>query len=84
MDGCTDRTPKFVAEFSKNHTAVRSVSHPTRLGKGGGILLGISGAMGSIIAVVDADCAVPPHDVGRRFGENFSAGDMMGAGQTLR
>jgi len=23
-------------------------------------------------------------DMGRRFGENFSAGDMMGAGQTLR
>lgn len=65
IDGCTDSTPKLVAEFSKNYPAVRSVSNPTRLGKGGGILLGISRARGRIIAVVDADCAVPPHDVSR-------------------
>ncbi len=65
MDGCTDTTPELVAEFSINHPAVRSVSHTTRLGKGGGILLGISRARGNIIAVVDADCAVPPHDVGK-------------------
>jgi len=65
IDGCTDNTPKLVEEFSQNHPAVRLVSHPTRLGKGGGILLGISRARGSIIAIVDADCAVLPHDVGK-------------------
>lgn len=65
MDGCTDSTPDIVSGFSQEHPQVIPVLQTERLGKGGGILLGISEARGSAIAVVDADCAVPPKDVGR-------------------
>jgi dolichol-phosphate mannosyltransferase len=65
MDGCSDNTPGIVTEFSNDHPSVKSVFHPIKLGKGGGILLGISKAKGSVIAVVDADGAVPAHDVGK-------------------
>lgn len=65
MDGCTDSTAVIVEELSRSHPTIRSVLHPLKLGKGGGILLGIQNARGNVIAVVDADGAVPPHDVGR-------------------
>jgi glycosyltransferase involved in cell wall biosynthesis len=63
MDGCTDSTPDIVADFAKDHPSVISIYQPTKLGKGGAILLGISKAQGKVIAVMDADGAVPPHDV---------------------
>jgi glycosyltransferase involved in cell wall biosynthesis len=65
MDGCTDRTGAMVEEFAGTHPTIRSVLHPVKLGKGGGIILGINHVLGNIIAVVDADGAVPPHDVAR-------------------
>jgi len=65
MDGCTDSTADIVKEFAGTHPSIRSVPHPVKLGKGGGIILGINQALGNIIAIVDADGAVPPHDVGR-------------------
>ncbi|MDF1531518.1 MAG: glycosyltransferase [ANME-2 cluster archaeon] len=65
MDGCTDNTHDIVEEFTRSHSTIRSVLYPVKLGKGGGILLGIKSARGTVIAVVDADGAVPPHDVGR-------------------
>ncbi|MCL7415902.1 MAG: glycosyltransferase [ANME-2 cluster archaeon] len=65
MDGCTDSTNDIVEEFAGTHPTIRSLPHPVKLGKGGGILLGIKKALGNVIAVVDADGAVPPHDVGR-------------------
>ncbi|MCD4846448.1 MAG: glycosyltransferase family 2 protein [Methanosarcinales archaeon] len=63
MDGCTDSTPDIVADFAEDHPSVISIYRPTKLGKGGAILLGISKAQGKVITVVDADGAVPPHDV---------------------
>jgi glycosyltransferase involved in cell wall biosynthesis len=68
MDGCTDRTPEIVADLSTKYQAIISVLHPTRLGKGGGILLGISKATGDVLVILDADGAVPPEDVGKMVG----------------
>ncbi len=65
MDGCTDSTADIVEEFAGTHPTIRSVQYPVKLGKGGGIILGINHALGNVIAIVDADGAVPPHDVAR-------------------
>lgn len=62
-DGCTDSTPAIIAALSEDYPSLRAVSHPVKLGKGGGILLGISQSCGSVIAVVDADGAVIPRHV---------------------
>ena len=65
MDGCTDSTSDIVEKFAGTHPTIRSVHHPVKLGKGGGIILGINKALGNVFAIVDADGAVPPHDVAR-------------------
>lgn len=62
-DGCTDSTPAILTALSGDYPSVRAVPHPVKLGKGGGILLGISKSCGSVIAIVDADGAVTPHCV---------------------
>lgn len=61
-DGNTDRTPQIVAKFAKKHKAVKLLTFPNRLGKGGGILAGLRAAHGDLIGYVDADSATLPED----------------------
>jgi len=55
MDGCNDRTPKIVREFSSKHKGIRFLEFPQRLGKGGAILKSLPFAQGDFIGHVDAD-----------------------------
>ncbi len=61
-DGNTDRTPELVAKFAKTHRAVKLLTFPKRLGKGGGIIAGLKAARGDLIGFVDADSATLPAD----------------------
>ena len=61
-DGNTDRTQQIVEKFSKKHKAVKLLTFPNRLGKGGGILVGLKTARGNLIGYVDADSATLPED----------------------
>lgn len=64
-DGCKDRTPDVVKEFSESHPAVRFAVPPSKLGKGGGVLKGFELAKGDVIGFVDADDAFDINGVGR-------------------
>lgn len=61
-DGNTDRTPELVGKFAKTHRAVKLLTFPKRLGKGGGIIAGLKTAKGNIIGFVDADSATLAND----------------------
>lgn len=62
-DGCVDRTPEIVRSFEARHPAVRLLTFPRRLGKGGGVLAGFEASRGEIVGFVDADGAFPAGDV---------------------
>jgi len=62
-DGCLDRTPEIVRSFAARHPAVRLLTFPRRLGKGGGVRAGFEVSRGEIVGFVDADGAFPVEDV---------------------
>lgn len=64
-DGCVDRTVDVVGETARRHPAVRALTFPKRLGKGGGVWAGFAEARGEIVGFVDADGAFPVDDVMR-------------------
>lgn len=64
-DGCTDRTPDVVKNFSKKYKIIRCVTPFNKLGKGGGVLKGFEVAGGDIIGFVDADDAFEISGVGK-------------------
>jgi len=68
MDGCTDRTPTIVEEFSKNYPQVKYLIFPERLGKGGGIIEGFKVAAGNVVAFTDADGATEPKELDKLIG----------------
>ncbi|MBU4190005.1 MAG: glycosyltransferase [Candidatus Thermoplasmatota archaeon] len=57
-DGCVDKTPMIVKDFSKKHQGIKLLEFPSRLGKGGGLIKGFMEADCEIIGFVDADEAV--------------------------
>ena len=62
-DGCFDRTPEIVRAFAARQPAVRLLTFPRRLGKGGGVMAGFEASRGDIVGFVDADGAFPVADV---------------------
>lgn len=63
-DGCTDKTPKIVLDFSKKQNPkVKLITFSQRLGKGGAIIEGLKRAKGDIIVVTDADESVSPEEL---------------------
>lgn len=58
-DGCTDKTPMIVKDFSKKYQGIKLLEFPSRLGKGGGLIKGFMKANGEIIGFTDADVAIP-------------------------
>lgn len=68
MDGCTDRTPKIVEEFSRKYPQVKYLIFPKRIGKGGGIIEGFKVAAGDVVAFTDADGAAEPKELDKLIG----------------
>ncbi|WP_161969735.1 glycosyltransferase [Candidatus Methanodesulfokora washburnensis] len=62
-DGCTDKTPDAVSEYTNNNPRVRLFVFPERLGKGGAIIEGFKLAKGDAIVIADADDSVPPEEI---------------------
>ena len=69
MDGCTDKTPQIVKEFSKRHRQVKYENHLGKLGKGIAIVNGFKKAKGDIVSFIDADGSTEPPDMYRIINE---------------
>ena len=65
MDGCMDKTPVIVKEFSEKYSQVRHLNFPKKLGKGGGIIEGFKIATGDIVTFADADGATEAEEIDR-------------------
>lgn len=75
-NGCVDRTPKIVNEYSSKFPQVRSKEIEERIGKGGALMEGFKMACGDVIAFVDADESTSPeelHKLIKELGENVGA-----------
>lgn len=57
---CSDRTAKVARAIGSRYPLVKVVEEPTRVGKGGAVLLGAQAAKGDFVGFVDADGATPP------------------------
>ena len=64
-DGSTDRTAEVIDSFAKADARLRAVHNRGRLGKGGGLVLGVKRSSGSLIVMCDADLPVPADDVAK-------------------
>ena len=65
MDGCNDGTFEIVDKLSKKHSQIKYITHPKKLGKGGGIIKGFKKAEANYIAFTDADGSTPPKEIHR-------------------
>ncbi len=61
-DGCTDRTPQIVEDFSKQRDSITLLSFKEKLGKGGGLMKGFERASGKLLGFTDADESVSPEE----------------------
>lgn len=62
-DGSTDGTVEMVESFSRKRPNVRLLKNRERLGKGGGLIAGLTAARGGKIVFMDADCSVDPSEI---------------------
>ncbi len=67
-DGCIDKTPVIVKEFSERYLQVRYLNFPKKLGKGGGIIEGFKVTTGDIVTFTDADGATEAEELDRMVG----------------
>jgi len=61
-DGCKDKTPVIVREFSQKYRNIWHLNFAERLGKGGGVIRGFKVAKGELIGFVDADGGARPEE----------------------
>lgn len=64
-DGCTDGTSRIVEEYSRYNSAVRLLTSDDRLGKGGGLKVGLNDSRGRIVLYMDADGSYDPEEIPR-------------------
>jgi len=64
-DGCTDSTNDVVNRYSKEFPAIRLVTFPKRLGKGGALKLGFRNCNGRYLIYMDADGGYDPKEIPR-------------------
>jgi glycosyltransferase involved in cell wall biosynthesis len=63
MDGCNDHTFEIVKKLSKEYHEIQYITHPKKLGKGGGIIKGFKSARADYIAFTDADGSTSPKEL---------------------
>lgn len=64
-DGSTDHTPGVINAFAKQDKRIIPVHGKGRLGKGGGLALGVQHSHGELVVMCDSDLPVPARDVAR-------------------
>jgi len=64
-DGCTDATEEIVRKYSEAVPAIRLITFPKRLGKGGALKLGFRHCRGSLLVYMDADGGYDPKEIPR-------------------
>jgi len=57
-NGCTDKTPEIVKEFSSDKPEIKLLVFEKILGKGGAVLEGFKSANGDIVGFTDADDSI--------------------------
>jgi len=62
-DGCIDATREIVNKYSQVYPAVRLITFPKRLGKGGAIKLGFHNCRGRVFLYMDADGGYDPKEI---------------------
>ena len=60
INGSTDATEDVVSGYKSEHSQLRSIIEPGRIGKGGALIGGFEAAEGDLIGFVDADGSTPP------------------------
>ncbi|VGO12274.1 Polyprenol monophosphomannose synthase [Pontiella desulfatans] len=66
-NGCTDATAVVAKDIARNHSNIRVIDEPNRIGKGGAVILGAKAAVGDYIGFVDADGATSPEEFFRLY-----------------
>lgn len=60
IDGCTDATETIAQATAQTMPALRILTHPTRLGKGGAIRRGMNDVHGAFVGFIDGDNEIDP------------------------
>ena len=60
VNGSTDRTAAVAESYVARWPCVRVLVEPSRIGKGGAVMMGMDAARGELVGFVDADGATPP------------------------
>lgn len=63
IDGCTDATEEIVRKYSEASPAIRLITFPRRLGKGGALKLGFRSCRGRFLVYMDADGGYDPKEI---------------------
>jgi dolichyl-phosphate beta-glucosyltransferase len=64
-DGCTDSTQEVIKQYCKESPAIRLVTFPRKLGKGGALKLGFHNSYGPYLIYMDADGGYEPREIPR-------------------
>lgn len=62
-DGSTDKTPEIMDRLAENHSYVKTLHFPKRMGKGFGIRRCFEVARGEYIVLIDSDMEYPPEKI---------------------
>ena len=62
-DGSTDKTPEIMDRLATNHSFVKALHFPKRMGKGFGIRKCFENAIGDYIVLIDSDMEYPPERI---------------------
>jgi glycosyltransferase involved in cell wall biosynthesis len=62
-DGCTDNTLALANEYTRRYSQVKVAYWPERLGKGGGLIHGLSLVQGDAVVITDVDLAAPSDEI---------------------
>jgi len=67
VNGSTDQTAEVAREIADEHSGIKIIEEPRRIGKGGAIILGVKEAQGDWIGFVDADGATSAEEFERLY-----------------
>jgi glycosyltransferase involved in cell wall biosynthesis/O-antigen/teichoic acid export membrane protein len=74
---CDDATADMARQIAGEHSQIRVIDEPARIGKGGAIILGAKAARGDWIGFVDADGATSANEFARLFEVAQRAGGVI-------